>query len=175
MRLKNNQDLWLECLDLSLQCIEWLYKDFSKNKRKPLISVSYNNNIIGPNQSHAEPLIAARKHPWVNVCDEQKSKPLLSDDLSGSPYVCEAVWMKINWRNPEVKPGHIYEQRAIDFGQCVIAACRGGGCHSYILELTVHPSNWQVKAIHVRMRFLVGTCFLRSYHIPPAQPDCWSI
>ncbi len=105
MRLKNNQDLWLECLDLPLQCIDWLYKDFSKIKGSHLcrwVTTTPNNRT--------EPIArwvsdCCRKHPWDNVCDEQKSKPLLSDDLSGSLCVCEAVWMKINWRTQRLSQG----------------------------------------------------------------------
>ncbi len=54
------QSRFVAWMSRSLSTAYWMTaQGFLKNKRKPLISVSYNNKIIGPNQSHAEPLIAA--------------------------------------------------------------------------------------------------------------------
>lgn len=79
MRPKNNQDLWLEFLPPYWLAL-WA---FLKNKRKALVC---------PN-NRTEPIACCvsdccRKHPSDNVCDKQKSKPLLSDDLPGSMCVC---------------------------------------------------------------------------------------
>lgn len=103
MRLKNNQDLWLEFLLLNGSPLTayWLALwKFHRNKRKALVSP---NNRTEPIACCASD--CCRKHPSDNVCDKQKSKPLLSDDLPGSVCVCKAVWMNINWRTQRLSLG----------------------------------------------------------------------
>lgn len=93
---------WLDPLARS---IDWLYKYFCTIKGCHLyrwVKTTLNNR--------SEPIACwacdcCRKHPWDNVCDEQKSKPWLSDDLSGCVCVCEALWMKINWRTQRLSQG----------------------------------------------------------------------
>lgn len=47
-------------------------------------------------------------------------------------------WVK---RVEGVREVHIGEQRAIDRSSASEQLSEPAGCHSYILELTVHPSN----------------------------------
>lgn len=92
-------------MDLPLQCIDWLYEYFSiiKGSHLCLWVTASPNNRTEPITCWASDYCG--KHPWDNVCDEQKSNPLLSDDLSGSVCVCEAVWMKINLRTQRLSQG----------------------------------------------------------------------
>lgn len=51
------------------------------------------------------------------------------------------------WGGGAVQEVHIGEQRAIDRSSASEQLSELAGCHSYILELTVHPSNRKVKVI----------------------------
>lgn len=84
--LKTIKDLWLEFLppNGSHRTAYWLALwAFLKNRRKALMCPNNRTEPIARCVSDC-----CRKHPLDNVCDKQKRKPLLSDDLPGSVCVC---------------------------------------------------------------------------------------